>query len=143
MTADALIARLQGVQGRGPRWRAICPAHQSKHGTRSLSIFEADDGRVLIHCHAGCDVQAIVAAVGLDLGDLFPPKPIGDHYRPRIRKPWSVRDVIAALKHELMVAFVILAAVRAGTPPNDEDRERAGTAAERIAALLDELEHAY
>lgn len=141
MTADALIARLQGVQGKGPRWRAICPAHQSKHGTRSLAIFEADDGRVLLHCFAGCDVESVVGAVGLDLADLFPPKAI-DHRRPRIRKPWRVRDLIAALKHELMVAFLLLAALQARTPPNTDDADRAGIAMDRIVALLDELEHA-
>ncbi|MCU0500596.1 MAG: DNA primase [Anaerolineae bacterium] len=146
MTADALLCRLDGLQGRAPKWRAICPAHQSQHGTRSLAIGEADDGRLLVHCFAGCDAQAIVAAVGLELADLFPTKLIGhgaaDQFRPRIRQPWSVRDVIAALRGELMVAYVLLGAVAAGTPPNDDDRERAGIAMERIAHFLAELDHA-
>ena len=87
MNADALISKLEGVQGNGPRWRAICPAHESKHRTRTLAVYEAEDGRVLVKCHAGCDVQSIVGAVGLDLSDLFPPKPIGE--RPRIKTSYA------------------------------------------------------
>src|SRR2546426_892195 len=30
-----------------------------------------DGGRTLVHCHAGCSPQAIVAALGLRLADLF------------------------------------------------------------------------
>lgn len=49
---------------------AHCPAHDDKN--RSLSVKEADDGRVLLHCHAGCSTEDIVKALGLSLSDLFP-----------------------------------------------------------------------
>jgi hypothetical protein len=32
-----------------------------------------DDGRVLLHCHAGCEPGAIVRALGLEMRDLFVP----------------------------------------------------------------------
>ena len=51
---------------------ARCPAHEDKQA--SLSVGEGDDGRVLIKCHAGCEVKAICSALGLDLHDLFPPR---------------------------------------------------------------------
>ena len=137
MTADALISKLRGVQGRGPRWRAICPAHDSKHNPRTLAVFEAEDGRVLVKCHAGCDVQSIVGAVGLDLSDLFPPKSPGD--APRVRKPWSSRDVARALESEAAVAWVVLTDLAAGKPITRTDRERAGVAAQRCAHLIKEL----
>jgi len=38
-----------------------------------LTIAEGDDGRVLLHCHAGCTPEAIVSALGLTLHDLMPP----------------------------------------------------------------------
>jgi hypothetical protein len=43
-----------------------------------LSISEGSDGRVLLHCHAGCTVEAVLAALGLAWHDLFagpPPTP--------------------------------------------------------------------
>jgi hypothetical protein len=141
MTAATLLDKLDGVMGRGPRYRAICPAHQSKHGTRSLSVLEETDGRVLVHCFAGCGVDEVLAAVGLDLDALFPEKAI-DHHRPRVRKPFLLRDVVAALKGELMLAFVVLAAVQARTPINDADAERAGVALDRIVTFLRALENA-
>jgi len=140
VTADKLLSRLEGVQGRGPRWRAICPAHGSRHRTRTLAVFEADDGRVLVKCHAGCDVSAIVGALGLDLADLFPPKPV-DH-APRVRKPWAARDVVAALRAETMVGWVLLTDIANGKVLTKGDRERAKVAAERAAHLMRELEGA-
>lgn len=46
-----------------------CPSHADRHP--SLSISEGDDGRVLVKCHAGCEPKEIVAALGLNLSDLF------------------------------------------------------------------------
>jgi hypothetical protein len=39
-----------------------------------LSVSEAKDGKVLLKCHAGCEVKDIVAKLGLKMSDLFPPK---------------------------------------------------------------------
>jgi hypothetical protein len=51
---------------------ARCPAHDDR--TPSLSIAQGDDGRVLLHCHAGCEHRAIAAALDLNEQDLFPPR---------------------------------------------------------------------
>jgi hypothetical protein len=142
VSADTLIAKLDGVQGRGPRWRAICPAHQSKHRTRSLAVFEADDGRVLVKCHAGCDVQAIVSAVGLELSDLFPPRVDDDKRAPKVRKPWSAREVAQALEAEAMVAWVFLQDIANGKVLGKSDRARAKDCAERCVHLMQELANA-
>jgi hypothetical protein len=48
--------------------RACCPSHHDR--SPSLSITPRV-GRTLIHCHAGCTPQAVLAAVGLTLADLF------------------------------------------------------------------------
>lgn len=142
MSVDTLLSRLDGVQGKGPRYRAICPAHESKHKSRTLSVYEADDGRVLLHCHAGCDVGDIALALGIELSDLFP-EPVGTPLRnPRIRKPWSTRQVAEALEAETMVAWVLLSDMGNGKVMTRGDRERAKLAAERCAHLLQELAHA-
>jgi hypothetical protein len=66
---NKLLSRLKRVHGRDGQWSALCPSHDDH--SPSLSISEADDGRVLIKCHAGCSVEAIAAKVGLSLRDLF------------------------------------------------------------------------
>lgn len=51
------LARLDGVRetARGS-WVARCPAHEDRKP--SLAIRELNDGTVLVHCFAGCDVGA-------------------------------------------------------------------------------------
>jgi hypothetical protein len=75
------------------------------------------------------------------MSELLPSNAAGD-LRQGVGKPWRVRDVIAALKGELAVAFVVLADVKAGRFVSESDRERAGEALSRIALFMRELEHA-
>lgn len=70
------------VESLGGRWSGrggvcFCPAHQNTR-TPALSVTEADDGRLLLHCHAGCEFADILAALrfrGLEGGDFRPPEP--------------------------------------------------------------------
>lgn len=55
------------VEALGGRWSGrgglcFCPAHDNSH-TPALSVSEADDGRLLLHCHAGCAFTDIVDAL--------------------------------------------------------------------------------
>ncbi len=66
----------------GTGWQCRCPAHDDR--TPSLSVSAGDDGRALVHCHAGCAAESVVAAVGLSLRDLMPaPDPRGAAPRRR------------------------------------------------------------
>ena len=58
----------RGLQ-KGKGW--LCPAHEDT--SPSLSITEGRDGRVLVKCHTGCTFQEILAALSLELADLFEP----------------------------------------------------------------------
>lgn len=60
----------------GPRVRrqnshdaaAHCPAHEDRNPSLSISN---GDGRVLLHCQAGCHPEDVTAAIGLTMADLF------------------------------------------------------------------------
>ena len=77
---DLLLGALeragQCVRRGGPRGeatrtaRAQCPAHGS-HGL-TLVLGEAISGAALLHCHAGCSVEQVLAAVGRQPADLYP-----------------------------------------------------------------------
>ncbi len=69
MDVHDVLTRFPGAKPSGSGWQARCPAHDDR--TPSLSISTGDDGRTLVHCHAGCLVEDILAAVGLTLRDLF------------------------------------------------------------------------
>jgi hypothetical protein len=55
----AFIAKALGGRKAGGGWMARCPAHDDRHP--SLSIQDADDGKVLFRCHAGCDQSQVIA----------------------------------------------------------------------------------
>ena len=62
MAIGQLLGKLELVRkgGRG-RWIARCPAHADKDP--SLSVRELGDGRILIHCFAGCDAGDVLTAI--------------------------------------------------------------------------------
>ena len=60
MTAET-VAKALGGRKAGGGWAARCPAHADR--TPSLSIRDADDKKVLVFCHAGCDQERVVAAL--------------------------------------------------------------------------------
>lgn len=78
MTVHDILSRLQGVRGGHGQWTARCPAHDDRQN--SLSVGEGEDGRILLRCHAGCDVDRITAALGVTKSDLFPDKPRNRDY---------------------------------------------------------------
>lgn len=85
MPADIILPRLRGVTGCRRQWSALCPGH---HDTRpSLSITEAEDGRLLVYCHAGYDTSDILDAIDLDESYLFP-SPYAVAHRQRSGAPY-------------------------------------------------------
>ena len=59
MSAAPMIRALQARKV-GSGWMAKCPAHEDRNP--SLSIREVD-GKVLLHCHAGCSQRDVIAAL--------------------------------------------------------------------------------
>jgi hypothetical protein len=69
MTTDEVLSRFDRVGKCGKGWSVKCPAHDDRNA--SLSIGEGDDGRILLKCHTGCSGEEVVAALGIDMKDLF------------------------------------------------------------------------
>lgn len=131
MTAEALLSKLAKVKPAGRhRWQACCPAHDDK--SPSMVITEADDGRVLVHCFAGCGVDEIVGAVGLEISDLFPPRET--HAHPD-RRPWRASDLITLAAHEALIVAVGASRLAQGIALSDVDRSRLTQAAGRLQGI--------
>jgi hypothetical protein len=134
MSTEALLSRLDGVKRTGPnRWLARCPAHADR--SPSLAVRELDGGRVLIHCFAGCGVEAILSAAGLDFDALFPARPIEDG--KRVHRPFSPLEALRCVAFEATLAAVAASNVAQGVPMSEEERARLHTAAVRISHALD------
>lgn len=131
MSLDTLLSRLDKVRQTGPgRWSANCPSHDDK--SPSLSIRELDDGRILVHCFTGCPVSDVLAAVGLEFADLFPPDPLAIGHANPERRPFPAADVLRALYREALIVAAAAGFLLEGRPFSDEDRNRLGMALERI-----------
>lgn len=129
MSADGLIARLDGVKRTGSgRWIARCPGHDDK--SPSLSIRELDDGRILLHDFAGCDVEQILDAAGLTFDALFPERSI-EHGKPE-RRSFPAADVLETIASEASIVAVAACNIRQGIALSDADHERLLVATERI-----------
>lgn len=75
-----VLAALKNVRQTADGWIASCPAHDDS--TPSLSIADGRSGRVLLKCHAGCETDAVVAAAGLSVRDLFDDSAASRHGSP-------------------------------------------------------------
>ena len=94
---ERILSGLDKVRNRGPdSWMACCPAHTDKNP--SLSIKETEDGDVLLHCFSGCGVDDVLAALGLEMRDLFGKT---DTMVEPTRHAFTAEDVLVALAGEL------------------------------------------
>lgn len=127
--ATVLLERLDRVHRLGrDRWKACCPAHDDR--SPSLAIRDAD-GRLLVHCFAGCSTDAVLAAAGLTFADLWPDKPLG-HHKLRERRPFYAGDVLKIISHEALLVFLYAKTLATGKALTDSDQARLLLAASRL-----------
>ncbi len=99
-TAERILSCLKNVQQCGSGWTARCPAHDDQKPSLSVSV--GDDGRVLIHCHAGCPSERIVQMLGLEMSDLFPTKLNGNGPERKIVATYPYTDENGRLLFEVV-----------------------------------------
>ena len=129
-----LLHRLDKVRqtGRGQHL-ACCPAHDD--GSPSLSVRETSDGTVLMHCFAGCPAADVLAAVGMELAELFPDYGQREA-RPKRRGERHINplDTLRAIDHEVHVVAVVAADVHQQHRIDDAAWRRLTLAGSRISA---------
>lgn len=143
MNASLLLARLEGVRRSGSGWRGNCPnGHAKARG--SLSITEADDGRVLLSCFACHDTPAILRTLGLELADLFPerikdPSPEARRAAREAFKRNAWASVLGVLGREAGVVLIAARDLLRGRTLSPDDVERLALAEDRIARAREVL----
>lgn len=138
-----LLNRLDSVRPQGAdSWTAKCPAHADRHPSLSISV--SGDGKILVHCFAGCSALAVVQACGLTLADLFPRrlKPSTLEERREAREQARAARIIAATKtlnEESAVALIAAKMVQQGAALSGDDLARLGQALARIESAREVL----
>ena len=129
MSLANLLSCLDSARETGHgKYVARCPAHDDR--SPSLAIKDCGDGRVLIHCFAGCETEDVLSAVGLTFADLMPEPINGQHsFRPQ---KFDTRQVLATLDHESLVVAIVGADFLDHRALDEETWNRLGVAVCRI-----------
>jgi hypothetical protein len=122
----------------GEGYRDACPAHEGKSRS-TLSIKEGDDGRVLLHCFAGCSALDVVHSLGLELSDLFerPPANMTPQEKRKIRqlaKQGQWKTALGFLPLEIAVLEIAAVQLANDEPLNEADHLRLELAGKRITS---------
>ncbi len=126
-----VLERLDAVRQTSPgRWRARCAGHGGK--SQSLAIADAE-GRVLMHCFAGCETAAVLSAIGLTVSDLFDNN-VGEH-KPLQRSPWTARDVLDLVLLEAHVVGIVASDMLQNHTISEQDWRRLSQATGRLVGI--------
>jgi len=100
-TAETIALALGGKRV-GKQWMARCPAHEDTDP--SLSLWDADNGKVLVRCHAGCGQSDVIGQ--LRSRGLW--NSVGDHRRrPARRQPPTESGATPAQNDRDRTAFAL------------------------------------
>lgn len=146
MTApiDLVLQRLDGFKLREngrERWRACCPAHGGSNPS-ALSVGVGREDQVLLKCWQGCDTEQVAQALGLELSDLFLPKPqaAGAGHAPmRRRRLLTAGQALDLLDGEMTLAIVCAADMAEGKALDAATRDRLRIGGARVAVMRDEV----
>ena len=136
---DLVLSRLPDAKPSGrDRWRSACPAHDGTNRS-ALSIGIGNDDAVLLRCWHGCEAADVVAALGLDLHDLFPERLTGTSPMRR-RGLLSAGQALDVLAFEASLIRLAGQNLANGHQLTDDDLERLAVAAARIQAVTSEVQ---
>jgi hypothetical protein len=134
------ISRLDRVHESAPgRWRAMCPCHESKTRSLTMSVRETADGTVLIKCFAGCSALDIIKKVGMKPGDLFPKEYRAPVTQRGPAKPnhWHAKqDAMKTIMRETQLVGLVAADIAEGKRVSTQDAERCAEAVAKIQSAL-------
>ena len=129
----AELTKALGGHWHGAYGTARCPAHDDH--SPSLAIKFCDDGRILLHCFAGCETEDVLSAIGLSFSDVKPERIGAKHnYQP---KRIHARQAQKILRSEVLLVAIAAENIAEEIALSDEDRERVFDAACRIRSAMD------
>ena len=142
MSADTLLARLSRVRKTGMnRWVACCPSHGSGRN-QAISIRALADGRVLMHDFGGCEIESVLAAIGLNVSDLLPERLTateagGDRRYQSGGYRFPAGDVLIAVGRDTLTAATVARGIADAGKATDGEVQLLFGIAGRLAAAVE------
>jgi len=95
---DKIISQLKGVSWSGTTANAICPTHEDRKPSLSVTL-EAD--KILMRCHSGCDIRVICDSLGIKVSELFLKRSVELKHHQRthviVPKPEQMEKICSSL----------------------------------------------
>ena len=118
---EVLLPKLTGIHKSGGSWMTQCPAHEDAKA--SLHVARGTTHPVLLTCHAGCERDDILKAIGLTWDDLCTPR---EQRRPE--GEWTPRGQAVAIydytAEDGTLLFQVLRTADKQFPQRAPDRSR-------------------
>jgi hypothetical protein len=132
MTIDTVLIRLEKVKHTSKEtYIACCPSHDDRNP--SLAVKDLPDGRILIHCFAGCEPTNILHSIGLDMNALFPEK-LGEF--KKVKRPFPAADVLKVVGFECLIVVSSALKILGGEVFTTADGERLVISVGRIQSAI-------
>lgn len=87
-----LLSHFKSVRRVGDGWMACCSGHEDHKSSLSIRVH---DGKILLHCHAGCFIERVLETAGLKMVDLF-----SDSGKAQIRATYDYCDEQGTLLYQ-------------------------------------------
>lgn len=128
MIVNQFLVHLTKVRSIGrDRWQACCPAHEDR--SPSLSIKLGGDGRLLVHCFAGCTAREVVESVGMGLADLFPD---GAFDREAYARQKQAEEAADRAVHDALIVKLARCDIAKGKPLTTSQQQEVAEAVGRL-----------
>jgi hypothetical protein len=140
---DLVLSRLEQFKLRAngaDRWRSCCPSHGGSNPS-ALSVGLGNDDAVLLKCWQGCSTSEVASALGLELHELFPPRPQpGGGSEPiRRRRLLTAGQALDLLSFEIGLTLLCASDMAKGDALDEATRERLLLGAARVSMMRDEV----
>jgi len=134
------LSRCERVRESAPgRFRAMCPCHESKTKSQTMSVRETADGTVLVKCFAGCGALEIIKKVGMKPAELFPREYKAPMVQRGPAKPnhWHAKqDAMRTIMREVQLVGLVASDIAEGKRVPAQDAERCAEAVVKITIAL-------
>jgi hypothetical protein len=117
------------------KWLACCPAHDDRNPSLAIKYV---DNKILLHCFAGCGIEEIVNAIGLEMADLMPDKPTRNskHSAPPKFNKYELFDKVIS---ECSILCVAIRHYKKGVILSSDDLARVQQAEQTIDDIIKEV----
>lgn len=131
MSLEIILSKLSKVRkSSNNSFMACCPAHDDN--SPSLSIKDAGDGKLLLNCLAGCEIEDILGELGMEWADIMPPNQPKEHFVKPMKQRVYATDALRAIRFEAQIVRLAAFDLYQGIKPNEADMKRLELAMERI-----------